>query len=231
LKGNYKKEYLFGLRQAVNAYEFYQTLIWECDQKINKWMEEKTKDAPEPINNSPSRPTRGNQPNIEGLHLKLLKLTAGKDVTCAPGLTDATMMKLISETGIDLKSKWPDAKHFTAWCGLAPAANSSGKTKPRRKRRKANKTGQIFKSVSCSVGNSKYKALGGFYRRIRSRNGAMVANKATARKIAVLYYNILTEGLAYVEEGLKKYEEKYNQHLLKNIEKKALELGMQLIPC
>lgn len=36
LQGNYREEHLFSLKQAVNAYDFYQKQIQECDEAIKK---------------------------------------------------------------------------------------------------------------------------------------------------------------------------------------------------
>ena len=88
----------------------------------------------------------------------------------------------------------------------------------------------MFREMARSVGNSKYQALGAFYRRIKSRHGARVANKALARKIAVLYYRLMKYGFDYVEQGLEEYEKKYKERSLKSLTKKAQQFGMQLIP-
>jgi hypothetical protein len=58
----------------------------------------------------------------------------------------------------------------------------------------------------------------------------MVAIKALARKIALLFYNTMTKGLVYVEQGINKYQEQYQQQLLKNLSKQAQKLGMELVP-
>lgn len=36
LKGNYREEHLFSLKQAVEAYDFYQNQVKECDEEIKK---------------------------------------------------------------------------------------------------------------------------------------------------------------------------------------------------
>jgi len=71
--------------------------------------------------------------------------------------------------------------------------------------------------------------LGAFARRIRSKRGPMIAIKATARKLAVMFYNLMTKGLDYVEEGVKKYEEKYRAHMTRFLHKKASEMGFILM--
>jgi len=58
----------------------------------------------------------------------------------------------------------------------------------------------------------------------------MVANVATARKIAVLFYNIVRKGGAYVEAGLKQYDEQFKAHRIKMIHKMAHQLGMEVVP-
>jgi len=80
-----------------------------------------------------------------------------------------------------------------------------------------------------SIANSKYLALKGFYYRIKSKHGPKAAIKATARKLAVLFYRYMTIGIDYVEVGLKEYEKRYQEQVFKGISKKASALGYQLI--
>ena len=81
-----------------------------------------------------------------------------------------------------------------------------------------------------SVGNSKHLALGGFYRRIRGRASAAVANVATARKLGVLFYNLLRYGVDYVERGLAHYEEQFKQRTVQRLNHAANKLGFVLSP-
>ena len=71
--------------------------------------------------------------------------------------------------------------------------------------------------------------LSSFYKRIRARAGKMVAIKATARKIAVYFYNLLTKGIEFVEEGIKKYEQRYLKQQEKFLQQKASEMGYLLV--
>jgi transposase len=229
LEGNYKKEHLFALAQALDCWEFYQKKIVECDKEIGTMLEDMGKDKEPPQNIQAAKPIRHHKPEIDDLHVKLMTITDGKDVARLAGLTDLTVMQLISELGIDM-SPWKTEKYFTSWLGLSPCSHSSGKSKKRCKIKNKNRAGQIFRESAQSVGNSKYLALGGFFRRIKSRAGNKVAIKATARKIAVLYYRVMKYGIEYVEEGLKKYEMKYKDMLIKSLQKKALSLGMLLVP-
>lgn len=228
LEGNYKSEYLFALKQAVELWEFYQEKILACDKEIEKILDEMGQNKPVPKNIKDPKPINNHKPVIENFHTKLLRVTEEKDASQLTGLTDYTFMRLMAETGTDM-SPWPTEKHFVSWCNLAPWDKSSGKKRNTRKRKINNRTGQIFREVVPSVGRSKYLALGGFYRRIKSRHGPKVANKATARKIAVLYYRLMKYGFDYVEQGLEAYENKYKEKMISNLKKKAKQYGMEII--
>jgi len=227
LSGNYKKEYVFMLKQAYEIYQFFQQQIHSCDKEIEALLKKITASLPKPPATT-SSPSRHNQPDIEDLHNQMVQLINGRNATVLPGLTDKTMLKLVSELGTDL-SNWPTEKHFVSWLGLSPKKKQSGKIS--RTKRISVKTiaGQIFRESAYSIANSKYIALKGFYNRIKSKHGYKVAIKATARKIAILYYRFIVFGLEYVEKGLKEYEEKYKQIMYKNISKKAKELGYGLV--
>jgi heme-degrading monooxygenase HmoA len=230
LEGSYKEEHLFGLAQALNLWKFYQSKLGECDRKIEELFKSFIKDKPVPQGIKPPKPiSNPNKLDIKGLHEMLMIFTGGKDARQLPGFNDYSLTRVISETGTDM-SPWPTEKHFTSWLNLAPFIYSSGKKKKNRKRKIQNRVGQMFREMARSVGNSKYQALVAFYRRIKSRHGARVANKALARKIAVLYYRLMKYGFDYVEQGLEEYEKKYKERSLKSLTKKAQQFGMQLIP-
>lgn len=157
----------------------------------------------------------------------MAKLCGGADLMKIPTMTSYTVAQIIAETGTDL-SKWPSAKHFTAWLGLAPGAKDSGKKKRNQKRFRG-AAGQLFCLAARSLARSKYLALGGFYRRIRGKRGGQVANIAAARKIAEMFYLTLTKGWNYLEMGLEAYEKKYQKQMVRFLQKKAQELGMKLL--
>jgi transposase len=229
LKGNFKEEYIFSLKQAYNAYQFYQGQIAECDKQLELLLRLITKETPPPDNMTKGKPARHNNPKIDDLHTHLMKMTDGKDPAQITGLSDKSLMELIAETGTDLKATWKTEKHFVSWICLAPTKHQSGKSNKHWKKKGHTKAGQIFRNCAYSVINSKYSALAGFYHRIKARKGARVAIKATARKIAILYYNIMTEGTEYVEQGLKTYQQKYKEQQIKRLQKQAKYLGFQII--
>ncbi|MDQ3683808.1 MAG: transposase [Bacteroidota bacterium] len=126
-------------------------------------------------------------------------------------------------------SRYPGRKNFVSWCGLSPKRNDSGKSKKRVKGTSCNKAGQIFKECAQGLLNSKYVAIGSFMRKLRARKDSAIAIKAGARKLAEAYYDALTKGVDYVEQGTKKYEEQIRQREKKALYKLAKKHNMQLI--
>jgi hypothetical protein len=71
-------------------------------------------------------------------------------------------------------------------------------------------------------------ALGAFYRRLAARAGKAKAVTATARKIAILFYNTLRHGMTYKDPGASHYEERYRNRVLGNLQRRAKALGFVL---
>lgn len=229
LYGNFREDYIFSLKQAVDAYEFYQQKVLECDNKIQELLELITKYKPTPPTIKPQKRIRHNAPQIDNLHEMLMKLTGGNDPSQITGLTDKTLLELLAETGTDL-SKWKTEKHFTSWLCLAPGKHQSGKKNKKRKKKGHTKAGQIFRNAAYSLTKSKHTAIGAFYHRIKAKKGSLIAIKATARKIAILYYNIMTKGIGFVEKGINAYQHKVKEQQIKKLQKQAKLLNLQLLP-
>lgn len=228
LEGNYKMEYIFELQQAYEGYIFYLEQVKKCDEEAAKTLEEYSKKKNKNYkDNHPIKPIRHNKPEIKNLHELLLGIH-GNNPTTLPGITDYTFMKLTAELGTDIK-QWPNGKNFVSWLGLAPGKHQSGKMNKRSKKKSITRAGQIFKQAAQTILNSKYPGLGAFAKRIKARRGPGIAIKATARKLAELYYKMFAEGMEYVEQGVKLYEEKIKEQQVKYIMKKAREFNLQLI--
>jgi len=83
--------------------------------------------------------------------------------------------------------------------------------------------------AAFTLSNSK-SALGAYHRRMRSRHGAPKAITATAHKLARLIYSMLKHGTEYVDQGQDYYEQQYQDRVMKNIKRRAAEMGFALVP-
>lgn len=227
LRGTWAEEHLFALSQAVQSWDHYQNQIKDCDRRIELLLQEYDAGGGQPpaVGNGKRRTAPGkNAPDIAHLREILTHICDGHDPTALPGHTEYSVLQLIGEVGTDL-TKWRTEKHFTSWLNLAPGTHQSGKRK-RSVKRKRNRAGRLFCVMARSLANSKYIALGGFYRRIAARRGALVANVATARKLAMLFWRVMVRGTDYVEHGLKEYEANVLEGKKRALERLAKQLGV-----
>ena len=233
LNGHYTEAGLFALEQAYQGYMFYQEQIKACDKKLQDAMERlnnfhQDDQAQKEIKSVKKRKEiRHNKPKINHLGGHLMKIFAGNDATQIAGITDYTWLQLYSETGSDL-TRWPTENHFTSWLGLAPGQHQSGKKKRNQSRKHRPAAGQIFRRIAQGLLESKKIALGDFGRRLRAKKGPGIAIKATARKLAVLYWRLMVKGTTYVEKGIEAYRERMQLNRERWVRKAALELGYSL---
>jgi transposase len=168
------------------------------------------------------------QPNAPDFDVRAaLYELLGTDLTQIHGLGPYLALKLVGECGTNLTA-WPNAKHFTSWLCLAPSNKiSGGKVLSTRTRRSGNRAAALLRLAATTVGRTE-TALGAFYRRLSARVGKAKAVTATARKIAVLFYNALRYGMDYADPGASYYEERYRRRVLANLERRAKRLGYLL---
>ena len=227
LEANYNDTYLFILEENMKAWEYHQKKIQVIDERIEKLLQELCKEKEDVEVTSIPKPIRHHAPKITDLHKMMVKLH-GVNISSISGLNDYTLLRLIGETGVDM-SRFPTVKHFTSWCGLTPKNHQTGKVKKKVKGTSCNKAGQIFKECAQGLLNSKYIAIGSFMRKLKGRKDAAIAIKAGARKLAEAYYNAITKGLDYVEQGIKKYEQQLKLKEISMLNRLAKKHKMQLI--
>lgn len=73
-------------------------------------------------------------------------------------------------------------------------------------------------------------ALGAFHRRLAGRIGTAKAVTATARKIAVLFYNTMRHGMDYRDPGADHYEQHNRDRVIKQLHRRAAQFGFALQP-
>ena len=192
LQGDWREEHLFALEQAVELVDAYQTKIAACDARIQAHLArfaDRGTGAPPPPGPGPA-PTGTTSasmppPSCTGL--------TGVDLTAIAGLGAHTALKVLSEIGLDM-TRWPSAKHFGAWLGLAPNNRvSGGKILSRRTTPTANRAATALRVAAQSLHRSK-SALGAFLRRKAAHLGMPKAITATAYKLARLLYAMLSTG-------------------------------------
>lgn len=228
LRGDWREEHLFALAQAVDLVEAYQAKIAACDARIQAHLQrfaDRGTGEPPP----PGPKPRADRHDLSFDATAELYRVAGVDLTAVDGLQAHTVLKLLSEFGLDM-TRWPSAKHFGSWLGLAPNNRvSGGKVLSRRTKPTANRAATALRVAAQSLHRSK-SALGAFLRRKAAHLGMPKAITATAYKLARIIYSLLSSGSAYVDPGQDAYERAHKQRAVRSLSKRARDLGFSLVP-
>jgi transposase len=227
LEGDWREEHLFALEQAVELIDAYQAKIAACDTHIaahlRTFADRGTGDPPPP---GPAR--RADRHDLRFDAIAELSRVAGVDLTAIDGLGAHTVLKVLSEVGLDM-TRWPSAKHFGSWLGLAPNNRvSGGKILSRRSRPTANRAAAALRVAAQALHRSK-SALGAFLRRKAAHLDMPKAITATAYKLARILYATLSTGGAYVDPGQDYYARTHTARVVRSLARRAADLGYQLV--
>lgn len=230
LIGNDRDEHVFALTQSLELYDFYKSQIAACDGKLEASIGDLTVRVDGELAPLPKARIKGKQDNAPAFDVRAaLYGVLGTDLTQIHGLGPSLALKLISECGTDLRA-WKSAKHFTSWLCLAPGNKiSGGKLLSSKTRRSSSRAAALLRLAAVTIGRSD-TALGAFYRRLSARIGKQKAVTATARKIAVLFYNAIRHGMTYQDQGAAAYDERHRKRVLSNLQRRARTMGFALAP-
>lgn len=228
LTGTYREEHVFSLSQALDLFDVYQSKIEACDEQMEKHLstiEGCNENEPHNLEKKKTRKSK-NAPMFD-IHTHLYRMV-GVDLTLIPGIEAYSALKILSEIGLDL-SRWNSGKQFASWLGLCPGNKvSGGKRLSSKSKRTANYAAFALRMAASTLQRSQ-TALGAFLRRMKARIGAPKAITATAHKLALIIYNMLTKRTEYTETGAEYYEHKYRNQLIKSLTLRAKKLGFSLV--
>lgn len=216
----------------MQLYEFFQEQIAICDVQLERCLSRFADQVdlstnPRPASKQRRKKQAANAPNFD-LHAHLYRIS-GVDFTQIDGFGVLTVLTILSEVGLD-PSRFPSTKHFASWLGLCPGSRiTGGKRKSSKTRQVANRVATALRLASQTLSRS-HSALGAFYRPMKTRLGAPKAITATAHKLARIFYHLWRSGDSYVDPGMEAYECQYQERVVKNLKKKALALGFDLVP-
>jgi transposase len=228
LNGSYRDEHLFGLRQAYEAWQFYQKQVGAVEEQIEQQLGRMKLDrALPPLKPRPR--SSGHKPNQPRFDVRrALYYVVGIDLTEIEGIGEQTALTIVSEIGPEV-SRFATVKHFCSWLGLCPQLQKTGgRVRSSRTRPGINRAAVAFRLAANSLYASK-GALGAFLRRQKARLGAPQAVTATAHKLARIVYLALKHGLAYVRQSQEEYEGRLREQQIKAVKRKARQLGLEVI--
>lgn len=222
LEGYWTTEHLFELKQCYQLYCTHRQMINECDKEIETQLIEQVaskNDGVIPVISKMKRKISGKKSRVPYNLTAYLNEILGTNVTEVAGISELSALSILAECGTDM-SKWKTEHHFTSWLGLAPNTKiSGGKEISSKIKKKKHYAGQAFRIAANSLYHAK-SPLGEHYRRLRAKVGAGKATVATARKLAIIYYKMVSNKEAFNHQALEQYQQRYKEKKLNQLKKK-----------
>jgi len=153
-------------------------------------------------------------------------MSGGVDLTKIPSISRDVVLTIMSELGFDL-SAFPTAKHFTSWLSVSPNPKiTGGKVKSSHTPKRKNRVSEALQNSANVIGNMKDNPLSEFFRRLAYKKGRAHAITATARKLGVIIYNMLTNKQQYMTQENEQYKEQIRIQRIKRMQKQIDKLGI-----
>ncbi len=233
LRGDWRAEHLFTLKQTQVLWQQHQALIRECDAQMEQMLQtfdtraDATAAPPAPAKSSHKKAQR-NEPQFAAREECCRVL--GVDLTAVPGFQTPTVLVLLCELGPEFAEKFPTAKHFASWLGLCPDNRiTGGKIYSVRTRDVKSRVAEALRLAAQSLWQAK-NYFGDLYRRWKARLGSPKAITAMAHKLARILWHLLKFKQPFNPEVFAQEEEKMKRKNLARLQSMATTLNYRLVP-
>ena len=230
LHGNWRDDLLFELRSCLKFYDIYKNEILACDREIQSvllnYFSETELLALE--NKAPDKQVRKqvsrNSPSFNVRQLAFAHLKT--DLFQIPGVSHSTVLCLLCNMGNNIK-RFSTAKRFASWLRLVPNNKLSGGRIISSKTPKGkNAIALALRQAANSIGNQKQGPLTSFFKRIAYRKGRNAAITATARKLAIIIWNMVTKTQSFLQPNTELLLERRKNAQVKNIKMRLFRLNL-----
>ena len=240
LQTNGRKDYLFALKHEYKMYQQIQSAIKDCDIEIEKMLNEQINGNDDKrqhlIEKKVHKRINKNTPKNIDINLLSYQYFEGLDLLAIEGVSHSTVLGIMSEVGLEGLKKFETAKQFASWLRLVPNNKiSGGKVLSHKVPKGSNRLKIALRNAANAIGNLKDTPLSNFFKRINFRKGRVSAISATARKLAVIIWNMIIKKQPYNNdhgyEFLDQKRKRKVQEMKKLIHKfdiKTDELGLQI---
>ena len=233
LRGDWRAEHLFTLRQTLATWKHYQAQITACDEAVARLFQGfaakvDIAERPLPPRTSTHKAPQKNAPRFEAR--EELYRTCGVDLTQVPGLQCSTALVLVGELGPDFAERFPTAKHFGSWLGLCPDNRITGGKVMSSTTRDVKSRAATALRLAAQALNSAQNYFGDLYRRWKARLGTPKAITAMAHKLARVLWHLFKYREAFNPEVFRKEEERIQRKKLARLHNTAAALGLRLVP-
>jgi len=240
LQNNGRTDYLFALQQEYDIYKSLQQKIKQCDVAIEKLINQHINQDEHKKNlkaeDKPHKRVNKNAPKNMDINQIAYQYFNGVDLMAVEGLSHSTVITLMSEVGYEGIKKFDSGKRFASWLRLSPNNKiSGGKVLSNKIPKGSNRLKIALRNAANAIGNLKDTHLSNFFKRISFRRGRAAAVSATARKLAIIIWNMIVKAMPYLPPSTYEFLDQKRKRkvlemkrLIHKFEITSTDLGLQL---
>lgn len=229
LQGWWRQEQLFELQAALNFYNLYQKALLECDGTIEQALRRSVPEEPisrsaEAVQPVTRKKTNKNTPGFDVSQIALSYFQT--DLFAIPGVSHSTVLCLLTTLGKDIH-KFNTAKSFASWLRLVPNNKiSGGRTISRHTPSGKSHIAIALRQAANTIGNLASHELSSFFKRVAYKKGRVAAITATARKLAVIIWNMITKMEPYKKDQVVDTAQKAKEAGLRQVQRRLKALAL-----
>lgn len=230
LDGWWRQELIFELQASLAFYKIYQNALAECDQVIEQTLRRCMPVEPiaEPTQKKYRENKKKSSKNAPDFDVSTIAYQYFQtDLFTIAGISHSTVLCLLTTLGNDIH-KFTSAKKFAGWLRLVPNNKiSGGRIISHRTPSGKSYIASALRQAANSIGNQTNHELSPFFKRIAYKKGRVAAITATARKLAVIIWNMITKAEPYRKNQAKETSQPSRQAGLRQIKRRidALHLS------
>ena len=227
LQGKINAELLHELSDCFDIYLFLQEKIKSNRAKINEVLKNQAQEIvlSEDIQLVKKTGSRKKQVKLD-VQSHCCKIF-GVDLFAIECISEGTVASFLAEVGTDIY-KFKTAKQFVSWLRLAPNNRiSGGKILSSRTPKGKNKFALTLRNAANSIDRKKEGHLMLFFKRIAYKKGRGAAITATARKIAVIMWNMIVKRTEYTAVSTEQYIQEMKTKKIAQINKMIKKYGIE----
>lgn len=230
LIGNWRNDLLFELRRCLTLHDVYYHEIKECDHQLEIAIRSLLPQSQSVADFKYAKATKQRNKYMPEFDMERFSWQYyGVNLMEIQGVGNGTVLSFLTQVG-DRMDHFPSSKHFCSWLRLAPNNKiTGGKIISSRTPKGKNPLSLALRQAANAIGNQKEGELVNFFKRVAYRKDRASAITATARKLAVIIYNMVTKRESYKPSNPVPLSDKVKNKIIKNIRTRveALELSQE----
>jgi transposase len=227
LTGHVRPQHQFLLQQQLKHLSFLDGQIATLSHEIERLMATVPGEKPGGFQSSEGTTSSSSESDADSQ--SALPFTEAVELLDSiPGVNQRTAEVIVAELGTDM-SRFPSAKHASAWAGVAPGNHASAGKHYSGRTRDGN---QALQDALCeaawAASRTKNTYLAALYRRLVRRRGNKRAIVAVAHSILVSAYYMLLRHESYQDLGPTHFDERKKASVVNRLLRRLEKLGVHV---